>query len=546
MQYKILYDNPNEHIISRLLKIRNIDDTIEDFLHPTLEKYWISPFLLNDMEKGVQRIIKAMKNKEKIMIFWDYDVDGITSSYILYTFVRKYLKYPFISIQYPHRIKDGYGIKKHHIDTIKEKEVSLIITVDNGIASLEEALYARKHNIDLIITDHHQDLEKIPEATAVINPQISPNYPFKWLAWVWVTFKLICALLEKSNFSTQEKQDIYKYFLPIVTIWTIADVVPLIWENRAMIKKWLEIINKRTTLPKSLKWLLDYLNITGSIDTYHIGYIIWPRINAWGRIASPYDSLYALLYSWEKQLQCLDRLETINTQRKQIQEEMFKKAEQQIDFNQKILIAYDESFHEWIVGIVAGKITEKYHKPSMIMKIDHTQQVAIASLRWPEYFSVIDLLKHNHDILERFWWHKWAWGLTIKLEKLPLLIKRCITYCNQYITDNDLQKYLTIDTKLYAHERTWKTGENIQQLAPFGEGNIEPIFLLENIAIQYLQTIGNNGKSHKKIHGKFGKKDIEILFRNKWNEMKEINQNSTKFAQCWGKIFFRNMGIWYI
>lgn len=189
------------------------------------------------MEKAVERIIEAVKNKEKIMIFGDYDVDGITSSYILYEFITKFLNYKNVSIQYPDRIKEGYGIKKEHIDDIKKKNVDLIITVDNGIASLQEAIYAKEQGIDLIITDHHQDLEAIPEAVAVVNPQISPNYPFKGLAGVGVSFKLICAMLTKSTFNAKQRNEIFNYFLPVVAIGTVADVVPLIGENRVIVKK---------------------------------------------------------------------------------------------------------------------------------------------------------------------------------------------------------------------------------------------------------------------------------------------------------------------
>ncbi len=179
MIYNILYDNPNEELLTRLLKIRNITENVDAFLEARLQDYWIDPFLLNDMEAAVERIIFAIKTKQKIMIFGDYDVDGVTSSYILYKFITKHLSYKNISIQYPDRIKEGYGIKKIHLDNMKAKGIDLVITVDNGIASLEEALYAKQLGIDLIITDHHQDLESIPQAIAVVNPQISPNYSFK-------------------------------------------------------------------------------------------------------------------------------------------------------------------------------------------------------------------------------------------------------------------------------------------------------------------------------------------------------------------------------
>lgn len=536
MNYHVIYDNPDENLLTRLFKVRWIDDTIESFLNPKLNDYRLDPFLLNHMDKAVERIMLAIKNKEKIMIFWDYDVDGVTSSYILYEFITRFLKYKKISIQFPDRIKEGYGMKKIHIDDIKKKWVKLIITVDNGITSLQEALYAKEQDIDLIITDHHQDLASIPEALAVVNPQISPNYPFKWLAGVGVAFKLICALLTKFDFEKKEQNYIFNYFLPIVAIWTVADVVPLLNENRVMVKKWLKLLNTGKHLPESLKWFLKFLNIKWNIETYHIGFIIWPRINAWGRIRSPYDSLHALLYSWEKQLEFLDNLELINTERRKIQERMFKEAESMLDLSKKMLIAFHEEFHEWIVGIVSWRLTEKYHKPSMIMKIDQKKQVAVASLRWPAYFSVIDMLKSNWDLLERFGGHRWAGGLTVKLKNLDTIIKKFSDYCEDIITDDHLIKSVKVDTKIYEHEREDTILSDIDKLAPFGEGNKEPVFLLENVSIKKIEKVGTKGKCHLKIHGQFGEKKIVSMFRWKGDEVEAFIARHEAPVSLIGKI----------
>ena len=198
MNYELLYENTAEDLIRRILTVRKIDDDIEHFLDPRIADYRLDPFLLHDMEKAVERILLAIKNNEKIMIFGDYDVDGITSSYLLYAFFTEFLNYKNISIQYPNRMTDGYGMKVKHVDEIKAKDVKVIITVDNGITSINEALHAKEHGIDLIITDHHHVLASVPEGFAVVNPQISPNYPFKGLAGVGVAFKLTCAILTKS------------------------------------------------------------------------------------------------------------------------------------------------------------------------------------------------------------------------------------------------------------------------------------------------------------------------------------------------------------
>lgn len=545
MNYHVLHDNQDEDLLTRLFKVRWIDDNIDSFLNPKLSDYRLDPFLLNDMEKAVDRIVAAVKNKEKIMIFWDYDVDGVTSSYIMYEFITRFLKYKKVSIQYPDRIKEWYGIKKNHIDEMKKKWVQLIITVDNGIASLQEAIYAKQQWVDLIITDHHQDLESIPEAVAVVNPVVSEKYPFKWLAWVGVVFKVICAILSKSKFDQKQKNHIFNYFLPIVAIWTVADVVPLVGENRVIVKKWLKLMNTRKDLPESLEGFLKFLNIKWTIDTYHIGFIIGPRINAGGRIKSPYDSLYALLYSGEKQVEYLENLELINTERKQMQERMFKEAENMINLEHNMLIAFHEEFHEGIVGIVSGRLTEKYNKPSMIMKIDQEKQVAVASLRWPEYFSVIDMLKKNTSLLERFGGHRWAGGLMVKLSNLDELIQSMNDHCSQCISEENIIKSVKVDTKIYEHERDDDILKKIDKLAPFGEGNKEPVFLLENVRISKIEEIGSKAKTHLKIHGMFGDKKIVAMFRGKWGDVEEHIQRHTQPVNLIWKIRKDTFNGWF-
>ncbi len=537
MNFKLIYDNPKEDLLTRLFKVRQIDDHIDSFLDPKLADYWWDPFLLNDMEKAVNRIIQAMKNKEKIMIFWDYDVDGITSSYILYKFFVKFLKYDNISIQYPDRLLDGYGMKKKHIDDIKAKNCTLIITVDNGISAVEEAKYAKEQKIDMIITDHHQHGETIPDAFAVITPLISPDYIFKWLAGVGVAFKLILALTEKSNLTKEQKNRIFNYFLPVVAIGTVADVVPLLHENRVIVKRWLELINKSEQhLPTSLRGFLNYLNLKDNVDTFHIGFVIWPRINAWWRIESPYDSLKALLYSGEKQIEHLDKIEVINTERKRMQDEAIKRAETLIKLDEKILIATHEDFHEWIVWIVAGRLTEKYTKPCMILKIDKKKKVGVASLRGPEYFNVIEMISSASELLERFGWHRGAGWLTVKLEHLEELIIKFQCHCNDCISENDLIKTVKVDTKIYHHERDNETLAKIQKLAPFGEGNPEPIFLLENVQIQKVEKVGNKTKTHLKLHTLFGEQKLTAMFRGKGDDVDATMIRGKKPVSIVGKI----------
>lgn len=531
MNFNIQYENPNESLLTRLFKVRWIQDNVENFLNPKLADYWLDPFLLNDMWIAVDRIIRALKNNEKIMIFWDYDVDGVTSSWAIYKFITKFLNYRNVSVQYPDRIKDGYGMKNNHIDEIKNKWVSLIITVDNWIASVNEVLYAKEKWIDVIITDHHKEHDEIPQAFAVVNPQISSNYEFKWLAWVGVAFKLINAILSKSKFNADEKNQIFNYFLPIVAIWTVADVVPLIHENRVIVKNWLDLINnQRHKIPSSLSWFLNYLNLKKNVDTFHIWFVIWPRINAWGRIQSPYDSLNILLYSWKEQHAYLEKIDEINTERRKLQETAFKIAEEALKHQEKILIVSNDEFHEGIVGIVAGRIAEKYNKPSVIFKIDKEKNMAVASLRWPWYFDIMDMLSKIWDKLLRFGWHKHAWWLAVDLDKLDEVKDFFENYCRENIKDSDLEKSFKVDTKIYSHEWNNETLNDIEKLAPFGEGNKEPVFLIENFQINKIEKVGKNGNGHMKMYWIWDDKKINSLFRWKWSECDKIEKKKVNLV----------------
>jgi len=527
MKYKILCEDKELSLIRRLLKVRGIEDGIDNFLDPKIKDYRLDPMGLNDMQVALNRIIKAIENNDKIMIFWDYDVDGITSSFILFKFFTSFLKYKNISIMYPDRIEEWYGMKTLHLDEMKKKNIDLVITVDNGITSINEAKYAKKIWIDMIITDHHKNLEELPDALAVINPVISKNYNFKYLAWVWVCFKLICSLLDKVNmFDDKKKNEIFNYFLPIVAIWTVADIVPLIGENRLLVKKWLDLINNyRENIPESLKWFLDYLNLK-EVDTFHIGFVIWPRINAGGRIDSPYNSLNTLLFTGDRQLDALQKIDRINTDRKKLQEDAFKVAEESLDLEQKILIAESEDFHEWIVGIVSGRITEKYHKPSIVFKTTKEKGIAVASLRGPGYFDVIKMLQKHSHLLERSWWHKQAGWLTISLDKMNEFKQAVQNYCNEYISEDDLEKIMYIDTQIYDNEWNYDLIKDLEKLAPFGEWNKEPNLLFENIIVKKIEKVGKNGNGHLKINGEFGDKKLNFLFRGKWDMVKNIEKNS--------------------
>ena len=526
MKYKLLNESYDKTLIERLLEIRQIASDADAFFEPTLSHTWIDPFKIDGMDKAVKHIMDAMKKNEKIMVFGDYDVDGVTASYCLYKFFRYFLKYSNVSIMYPDRQKDWYWLRDYHLDEMKSKWVQLVITVDNWITSVEEAKHAKEIWIDLIVTDHHQPLNEIPDAIAVLNPNCSPDYSFKWLAWVGVAFKVIVAMLSKCNLTSERKNQIFNFFLPIVAIGTVADIVPLLWENRYIVKKWLELMNRHPdSLPKSLQWFLSYLNIKSPIDTYHIWFVIWPRINAGWRIESPYDSLNVFLHDWEEQKEFLEKMDAINQERKRLQEEWVKIAEQLIDVEDSILIAMSPDFHEWVIWIIAWRLTEKYNKPSVIFKIDEEKWTASASLRGPDYFSVIDMLKAHADILERFGWHQWAWGLTVRIEDIDKLCKKLKSYCKKKIKESDLEKVLIVDTKILPQEWTNWNFKFLEKFEPFWECNEEPLFLFEDLQIQKVEKVWKNGSAHMKLYAHRWNQLLHLLFRWKGSQSDLISDN---------------------
>ncbi len=521
MQYKILNKDKKKTILQRLFEIRNIEDSFEDFLNPSWKKYRHNPFLLNDMQKSVDRILEAIKKEERIMIFWDYDVDGVTSSFILYSFFTEHLNYKNISVMFPNRIEDGYWLKSKHLDIMKEKWINLIITVDNGITSIEEAIYSKKTWIDLIITDHHEVVnKKIPEAFAVINPKVSPNYPFSNLCGAWVAFKLLNAILENTKFDKNTKKSIFSLYLPIVAIATVADIVPLVNENRIIVAKWLAQMSTKQNLLPSLSGFLDFLNLK-KVDTYHIWFVIGPRINAWWRIASPYDSFYALLFNGEKQKEKLTMLDDINTKRRAMQETAIKIAKKEVDPDQKLVFVANEEFHEWVVGIVAGRLTDQNYKPSVILKIQKEKWIAVGSLRGPDYFDAMKMIESAHHLLERSWWHKRAWWLSVKLKNLEKLKEKLQEYCNKTITEEDMVRTITVDSLMFENERNEKNLSQIEKLGPYGEWNQEPIFCLPNCEIISCSKVWQRWKWHLKLKVKFGDNEIQIMKRSKWDKLEE-------------------------
>jgi len=495
MKFELLNTNYDLSLIDRLLEIRNIKDK-EKFLNPTWKNSWYDPFLLSDMQKSIDRIISAIKNNERIIVFGDYDVDGVTSTYVVFYFLYKILNYKNVSIRLPSR-QDGYWIRGFHLDELKQKNVSLIITVDNWITAVEEVSYAKSLGMDLIITDHHTPLEVLPDAYSIINPKLW-NYPFKDLAWVGVAFKLISALANRLNLSKLSKEKLINYFLPIVAIWTVADCVPLIDENRFLVKKWLEIINNSKKRPPNIDNLISYLKLK-EVDSYHIWFVIGPRLNASGRIHKP-DNSFQVLFQHSKSVQekYLDLLEEMNKQRQNTQSDILKEIEEKIDLNENILLAVGD-FHEWVIWIVAGRLSEKYNKPAIVLSVQKDKNQAVGSCRSPLYFSIIELLNKiwEEGILERYWGHAQAGGLTINLDNLDKFKQLLKKYWEDILPDN-LEKILFVDTELLKQDFLSEDIQNLDLLSPFWEQNPKPVFLIKDVKVVKVDVVGKQN-NHIKI-----------------------------------------------
>lgn len=527
MKYVVQSSDFNNSVVERLLAIRGIDDDHDKFFDPTFRDYWIPWELLSDFDVGIERIIHAINIWQKIAIFGDYDVDGVTSSWLLYVFICNFCKHTDVTIRLPNRLEDWYGIKSYHLDEMKEAWIDLVITVDNGIASVQEAVHAQQIWLDMVITDHHKQLDELPQAIAVINPQISPDYPFKWICGVWVAFKVAVGMMKYLNYTPQRTQQIINYLLPMVAIGTVADCVPLVGENRLFVKKWLELLNAREWVPQSLLWFIDYINIKWPVDSYHIGYMIWPRINAGGRMVSPYDSLWTLLHSGESQIKHMENIDKLNTERRQIQEKMFKQAEDRITTEDLLLIAGGEDFHEGVVGIVSGRLTERYYKPSLVYKHDTETGLIVASLRGPEYFSVIDMLYHARRHLDRYGWHKQAWGLTVCQDKFADACKLMQEYCAINVISWEDDRECQIDTIILPHEMTYQTMQSVMKLAPFGMGNPEPLLAWPDVTITSVRKVGKKGNGHLKFTLNYDGVIFDAMWWSKWARLTEFEVGQT-------------------
>lgn len=493
--------------ILNLLYNRNIKDSeeIHNFLNTSLDNIH-SPLLLKDVDRAVERVLKAKENGEDIWIYGDYDVDGITSTSLCYLALSEL----GISPKYYIPLRDeGYGLNKEAMDYIKAQGGKVIITVDCGISAHPEIEYANSLGLDIIVTDHHEINNGNPPAYAVINPKREDNeFPYKYLAGVGTAFMLIYALFDKLG----KKEDLYKY-LDIVAIGTVADIVPLLEENRIFTKFGMEQLNRSHWLGISMlikKIFEDYQ--TRKFSTYDIGFIIAPIFNAAGRLE---DAKRAVELFIEKDhrvcTEIINELLNNNSERKEIQETILERAIFKIEneklFENSVLVVAEEGFHHGVIGIVASKILDRYYKPTIIMEIKPEEGIATASCRSIEGFNMIEALNSMKELFVKYGGHAGAAGFSIKIENIDEFSRRINEYAKKNIPESSLIKPVKLDITIPAYKISYDFIDKISLLEPFGFGNPSPLFALNNCEISGLRPIGKE-KTHTMFNVK--KDNLEI------------------------------------
>lgn len=487
-----------------------IDTSIDD-LH--------DPYLLTDMDKAVERIKKAKENDEKVIIFWDYDVDGVTSTSILMHFFSKIgLK---ASYRLPHRVKDGYGLKSYFVDEVHSLWVSLIVTVDCGTRDIDVVKHAKDLWVDVIVTDHHAVPDKIPEeAVAVINPKRDDcNYLYKNLAWAWVAFKLMQALAYE--FLEEEEAKTYiQESIDIAAIGTVADCMRLTWENRIIVIEWLKQIKKSRSL--GIRRLLED-KINDDLDADIFWFHIWPRLNAAGRMDSAYKAVNLLLNNSSTINTTLMEIEKLNEMRKYHTKEFTFDALNKVNKNDNILFYISPAIEHGIIGIVAGRITEQFYRPCICLKDEWDKLVA--SCRSPEFHDMISTLEKYKDYFIAFWWHKQAAGFSISKEKFPEFKTRIINELNK-LDFSKYKKEIIVDKVVKFEELWFSFLREVNKYKPFWLGNPKPLFIVENLEYEKMDFIWK-GRDHLRFTTKHWFKIFAFYF---WDYYEEIKRSKSKIS----------------
>ncbi|MDQ3634000.1 MAG: single-stranded-DNA-specific exonuclease RecJ [Acidobacteriota bacterium] len=493
-------------LVAALLISRGYDyfESAEKFLNPKYEDLH-EPFLLKGMKTAVKRILEAVKNKEKILIWGDYDVDGTTGTVVL----RKALEILGAETGYhvPHRFTEGYGVNIPALEKAKERGYKLVISVDCGITSFDAVNWATENGLDFIVTDHHlaKDIGN-PNALAVVNPnQADCEYPDKNLAGVGVAFKLVHALLRENG-----REDLVPHFLKVVAIGTIADVMKLTGENRVIVSLGLKDLPK--TINYGLKALMEVSDCRSEMTSYHIGFRIAPRINAAGRMDAAKNVVELLeADNFEKAKELAEYLNSKNLERQSVQRKITELAllETEGITEKNFVVVSGEGWHRGVIGLAASKIAEKLNRPTIVLSTENG--LAYGSARSIGTYHLLNGLNSCEELFEKFGGHAAAAGMTLKSENIEELQKQLDKHASENLSKEDLIPEIKIDAEVSVKTLGLDLVEDLKQLEPFGQGNPKPVFITKNLFLT----------------------DDPWIMKEKHLKLKLSDENGKKFEAVW-------------
>ena len=467
------------HVIANLLLQRGVDTAEEAhaFFNPTLNMLH-DPFLMKDMDKAVLRLEKAISTEEKVMIYGDYDVDGTTAVALLYKYLKNKCENPEYYI--PDRYTEGYGVSILAIDYAARNGISLMIVTDCGVKAVEKVRYAKSKGVDVIICDHHTPGDELPDAVAVLDPQRKDcHYPYRWLSGCGVSFKLAQAYSMKHNLPMA---DLYK-LLDLVCVSIASDIVPITGENRILAHFGLLQLNRKPSL--GLKTILSFSGIGKDLTINDIVFRIGPKINAAGRVESGNKSVELLIADDEtRATEVAASINNFNDQRKKLDHDITEEAVEYInqshyDQSQKATVLYNPNWHKGVIGIVASRLTEYYYRPTVILT--ESNGLATGSARSVEGFDLYYAISQCSEFLENYGGHKYAAGLTLRLENIEPFKAKFQKIVSETITEEMLTPQINIDAQIKLNDITPDLYAMIQKFAPFGPNNTIPVFMTENV-----------------------------------------------------------------
>jgi len=475
--------------LAMLMNIRGLDDAahLREFLgegEPLSD-----PFLLKDMDKAAARITRAVDNMEKIAVYGDYDADGVTSTAMLYSYLET--RGADVIFYIPQREGEGYGMNMGAVEYLKEQGVSLIVTVDNGISSVQEVARANELGIDVVVTDHHRPQEILPDAVAVVDAyRPDDTSPYKHFSGVGIAFKLLMALEDGAG----DVEDLLEAYSDLAAIGTIGDIVPLTGENRTLIRAGLERLSQ-SDRPGVLA-LLENAGIAGkALTSTNVAFTLVPRINATGRMGAPERAVRLLISGYEEEAEVLsEEICADNEERRRVEAEIAEAAFADIEakgyMKDRVVVVDGENWHHGVIGIVASRVTERCGKPCMIISRGETE--AKGSGRSIEGFSLFEAICACGDLLLKFGGHPMAAGITLKPENIEAFRKRINQYAAEHFPQMPTQT-VTLDCKLNPAALSVSMAQSLTQLEPFGNGNPQPVFGLFNMELSNVTPVGGGG-----------------------------------------------------